>query len=128
MNFLHPTRSSYRPSAFTSCNVVPRLTIARCIPSIHLFLGLPTGLFGYLLSDLIMICPYHCRRFFSIVSNNGPTLSSALVAVFVILSLLVTHFIVLRTRISAACIFDSVLVARDQQSLPYIIIGFSIVL
>ena len=72
------------------------------------------------------MCPYHLNLFRSISSKNGVTCNSVLMVVFLILSLRVTPCIVFRTRISAACNFDSVLVVNDQISDPYSNIVFII--
>ena len=138
MNLFHSTLSLYCLSACISYSVVPTRIRTRRTPSIHLYLDPQTRLYassvrskaflGYLLSDILITCTYHFTLLFSMVFNNTSTLSSALTVIFYILSFLVTPFIVLRARMLAARSFDSILVVRNQHSLPYIIGGFNIVL
>ena len=81
-------------------HVVSTLLRIASTPSIHLFLGLPTGRFpvGFhfatyftLLDGPILIeCPHHLRMFASMVSTIGSTLNTLLMSTFRFRSLRVT--------------------------------------
>ena len=112
-NPLQSRLSSYFLLVSTSCTDVPLLPSAASTPSIHRFRGRPAGLFpsgfhinyllGFLPSSILIMCPYHLNLFRSISSNNSGACNSTLTVVLLILSFRVTLFIVLSTRISAAC-------------------------